>query len=145
MGPILRLQPKLNIEQLYEQLDYSQGVLGKGREFVTQYLLDDGVDNLEDITVDDLKVYRKYVKSLLMINKNQKKYFMNLLEQVTFQEGKSFVAPQKIVISKAMDREIELLRRRLKEKDREIVQLKSENVRLQKALNAKTLDEINNL
>ena len=60
MGPILRLQPKLNIEQLYEQLDYSQGVLGKGREFVTQYLLDDGVDNLEDITVDDLKVYRKY-------------------------------------------------------------------------------------
>ena len=44
MGPILRLQPKLNIEQLYEQLDYSQGVLGKGREFVTQYLLDDGVD-----------------------------------------------------------------------------------------------------
>lgn len=84
MGPILRLQPKLNIEQLYEQLDYSQGVLGKGREFVTQYLLDDGVDNLEDITVDDLKVYRKYVKSLLMINKNQKKYFMNLLEQVTF-------------------------------------------------------------
>lgn len=25
MGPILRLQPKLNIEQLYEQLDYSQG------------------------------------------------------------------------------------------------------------------------
>ena len=61
------------------------------------------------------------------------------------QEGKSFVAPQKIVISKAMDREIELLRRRLKEKDREIVQLKSENVRLQKALNAKTLDEINNL
>ena len=48
MGPILRLQPKLNIEQLYEQLDYSQGVLGKGREFVTQYLLDDGVDNLEE-------------------------------------------------------------------------------------------------
>ena len=68
-----------------------------------------------------------------------------LLRAQELQEGKSFVAPQKIVISKAMDREIELLRRRLKEKDREIVQLKSENVRLQKALNAKTLDEINNL
>ena len=68
-----------------------------------------------------------------------------LLRAHELQEGKSFVAPQKIVISKAMDREIELLRRRLKEKDREIVQLKSENVRLQKALNAKTLDEINNL
>ena len=68
-----------------------------------------------------------------------------LLRAKELQEGKSFVAPQKIVISKAMDREIELLRRRLKEKDREIVQLKSENVRLQKALNAKTLDEINNL
>ena len=48
-----------------------------------------------------------------------------LLRAQELQEGKSFVAPQKIVISKAMDREIELLRRRLKEKDREIVQLLS--------------------
>lgn len=36
-----------------------------------------------------------------------------LLRAQELQEGKSFVAPQKIVISKAMDREIELLRRRL--------------------------------
>ena len=84
MGSIVQIIPKINAERLCEQIGYSNGVLGKAREFVISYLLDDGIDNLEDITVDDLKAYREYVKSLLMINRNQKKYYMNLLEQVTF-------------------------------------------------------------
>lgn len=76
---------------------------------------------------------------------NNKAVHEELLRAQELQEGKSFVAPQRTVINKAMDREIELLKKRMEEKDREIVQLKSENARLQKALNAKTLDEINDL
>ncbi len=49
------------------------------------------------------------------------------------QEGKSFVAPQKIVINKAMDREIELLKKKLAEKDSIIAQLNAEIQKLKKA------------
>ena len=49
------------------------------------------------------------------------------------QYGKSFVAPQKIVITKAMDREIELLKKKLAEKESIISQQKTEIQKLKKA------------
>lgn len=83
MGTLLKIVPKLDIEQLDEQLSVSKGVMGKAREFVVQYLLDCGVDSLDAITVADLLDYRKYVRSLL-VKKPQKAYYENLLEQVCF-------------------------------------------------------------
>lgn len=49
------------------------------------------------------------------------------------QEGQSFVAPQKVVINKAMDKEIELLKKRLAEKDVIIAQQSAEIQKLKKA------------
>lgn len=83
MGTLLKIVPKLDIEQLDEQLSVSKGVTGKAREFVAQYLLDCGVDSLDAITVADLMDYRKYVRSLFM-KKAKKAYYENLLEQVCF-------------------------------------------------------------
>lgn len=48
------------------------------------------------------------------------------------QEGQSFVAPQKVVINKAMDKEIELLKKRLAEKDAIIAQQNAEIQKLKK-------------
>lgn len=65
-----------------------------------------------------------------------------LLRVQQLQEGKSFITPQKIVIDKAMDREIELLKKKLIEKDKEIAKLKEENAKLQKAVKAKMLETV---
>ena len=51
MGTMLKIVPKLDIEQLSEQLSVSKGVTGKAREFVAQYLLDCGIDSLDMLTV----------------------------------------------------------------------------------------------
>ena len=56
-----------------------------------------------------------------------------LIRLQELQEGKSFVAPQKIVINKAMDREIELLKKKLAEKDSIIAQQNAEIQKLKKA------------
>lgn len=68
-----------------------------------------------------------------------------LLRVQQLQEGKSFITPQKIVFDKAMDREIELLKKKLVEKDKEIAKLKEENAKLQKAVKAKMLETVMHL
>lgn len=57
----------------------------------------------------------------------------------------SFVAPQKIIINKAMDQEIEFLKKKLVEKDKEIKNLKEENAKLQKTIKTKMLEVVRNL
>ena len=44
--------------------------------------------------------------------------------------GKSFIAPQKLVINKAMDREIELLKKKIEERDSLIASQQREIARL---------------
>ncbi|MBP3805922.1 MAG: tyrosine-type recombinase/integrase [Oribacterium sp.] len=95
MGALLRIVPKLDTERLYRQLSVSKGVTGKAREFVAQYLLDSGVDSLNAINLTALMDYRKYVRSLLM-KKEQKEYYENLLEQVCF----AFLISTNIELSK---------------------------------------------
>ncbi len=61
------------------------------------------------------------------------------------QEGKSFVVSQKVILDKAMEKEIELLKRKLAERDKIIEELKKENIKLQKTLEnkiMKTLEEL---
>ena len=68
-----------------------------------------------------------------------------LLRIQQLQEGMSFVAPQKIIINKAMDQEIEFLKKKLVEKDKEIKNLKEENAKLQKTIKTKILEVVRNL
>lgn len=61
------------------------------------------------------------------------------------QEGKSFVAPQKVVINKAMDKEIELLKKKLAEKDAVIAQLNAEIQKLKKIAQANLVSTLKDL
>lgn len=61
------------------------------------------------------------------------------------QEGKSFVAPQKVVINKAMDKEIELLKKKLAEKDAVIAQLNAEIQKLKKTAQANLVSTLKDL
>lgn len=68
-----------------------------------------------------------------------------LVRLQTLQEGKSFVAPQKVVINKAMDREIALLKKKLADKDAIIAQQNAEIQKLKKAANAHVLSTLQEL
>ncbi len=61
------------------------------------------------------------------------------------QAGKSFVAPQKVVINKAMDKEIELLKKKLAEKDAVIAQLNAEIQKLRKTAQANLVSTLKDL
>ena len=76
---------------------------------------------------------------------NNEEVHTELVRAQQLQEGQSFVAPQKVIINKAMDKEIELLKKKLSERDTEIQSLKDEIVRLKKLANAKTLSTLKSL
>lgn len=61
------------------------------------------------------------------------------------QQGKDFVAPQKVIINKAMDKEIEILKKKMQEKDMEITVLKKEIIKLKNALANRTLKTLKDL
>lgn len=61
------------------------------------------------------------------------------------QAGKSFVAPQKVVISKAMEKEIELLKKKIVEKDEIIAKQNAEIVKLKRTAQANLISTLKNL
>lgn len=61
------------------------------------------------------------------------------------QKGKSFVAPQKAAIDKALDKENKLLNKMLAEKDKKIDDLEKENAKLKKAVKENQMKIINAL
>ncbi len=67
---------------------------------------------------------------------NNKTVHNELIRLQELQEGKSFVAPQKVVLNKAMEKELELLRKKLTEKDAIIARQKAEIEKLKKAADA---------
>lgn len=68
-----------------------------------------------------------------------------LIRLQELQEGKSFVAPQKVVINKAMDKEIDLLKKKLAEKDALIAQQHAEIQKLKKAAQANIVSTLKEL
>ena len=68
-----------------------------------------------------------------------------LIKAQSLQEDKAFVAPQRVVINKAMDKEITFLKLKLAEKEEEISNLKKENSKLQKKARATTLQMIKDI
>lgn len=61
------------------------------------------------------------------------------------QEGKNFVAPQKVAIDKALERKVELQEKKLQEKDKIIAELQREIIKLKKAADANAISIIKNL
>ena len=60
-------------------------------------------------------------------------------------DGKSFVAPQKVAIDKAMERKIELLEKKIQKKDKRILELQKEITKLKKAADARAVSIIKGL
>lgn len=61
------------------------------------------------------------------------------------QDGKFFVAPQKVAIDKAMERKIELLEKKIQKKDKRILELQKEITKLKKAADARAVSIIKGL
>ena len=61
------------------------------------------------------------------------------------QGGKSFVAPQKVAIDKALEKRVDMLERQLNEKEKENENLKKTVVKYKKMADAKTISIIENL
>ena len=76
---------------------------------------------------------------------NNEAVHSELIRLQELQEGKSFVAPQKVVINKAMDKEIDLLKKKLAEKDAIIAQQNAEIQKLKKATQANLVSTLKEL
>ena len=76
---------------------------------------------------------------------NNEAVHSELIRLQELQEGKSFVAPQKVVINKAMDKEIDFLKKKLAGKDAIIAQQKAEIQKLKKAAQANLVSTLKEL
>lgn len=70
---------------------------------------------------------------------------MELNRAQEIQQGKSFVAPQKVIINKAMDKEIEMLKNKMDEKEAKIMAQQKEIIKLKKALENQALKALEEL
>lgn len=61
------------------------------------------------------------------------------------QEGKSFVIKKKVIFDKAMEKEKELLTKKVATQTEIIMELRAENEKLKKALNKQTIKELQEL
>lgn len=76
---------------------------------------------------------------------NNKKVNDALKKAQSSQKGINFVKRQSVMIDKALERECDILKKRLKQKEEEIDELKKENLKLKKMAKARTLELINKL
>lgn len=76
---------------------------------------------------------------------NNEKVHSELRRAQELQEGISFVAPQQVALDKAMDKEIELLRKKIEEKDKTIENLQKELSKLRKIANNQTIKALEDL
>lgn len=75
------LQP--NIDGLQSQLNKCSGVTGKLQDIVRHYLIKEGIYSLGEVTIEDIFAFRDAMFQLPHTTATQKKYYANLLEQVT--------------------------------------------------------------
>ena len=76
---------------------------------------------------------------------NNEAVHSELIRLQELQEGKSFVAPQKVVINKAMDKEIDFLKKKLAGKDAIIAKQNAEIQKLKKAAQANIVSTLKEL
>ena len=100
------------------------------------------LDNDEQVVVCSL--VKKTGLSRAFFYKNEAVH-AELQRAQELQEGKSFIAPQKLVINKAMDREIKFLKKKIEERDSLIASQQREIARLKKALETQSLKALADL
>lgn len=83
MGALSFLVVQPNINKLQKQLDMCTGVTGKLQNIVMDYLLKEEIYSLEDIKLEDIFAFRNKMLTLPEVTTKQRKYYANLLEQVT--------------------------------------------------------------
>lgn len=76
---------------------------------------------------------------------NNKKVNDALKKAQSSQKGINFVKRQSVMIDKALERECDILKKRLEQKEEEIDELKKENLKLKKMAKARTLELIKKL
>ena len=82
------IQP--NTQELQKQLNTCTGVTGRLQEIVMEYLIYRNIHSLAEIGIDDIYDYREFIETLPGISGSQKKYYLNLLEQVVLSYNISF-------------------------------------------------------
>ena len=70
--------------KLQTELDACLGVTGCLQKIVKDFLTHNETNQLEEITIEDIKSYHKYVSNIEGITVRQKKYYSNLLERVKY-------------------------------------------------------------
>ena len=100
------------------------------------------LDNDEQVVVCSLVKKTRLSRAFFY---NNEAVHAELQRAQELQEGKSFIAPQKLVINKAMDREIELLKKKIEERDSLIASQQREIARLKKALETQSLKALADL
>lgn len=88
-----------DINILRNQLDLCPSVTGKLRHIVEDYLTEEEIYTLDDVTEDIKDDYRSYINSMVNISESQKKYYKNLLEQVQL----AYFLPQYPELEKQVD------------------------------------------
>lgn len=76
---------------------------------------------------------------------NNKKVNDALKKAQSSQKGINFVKRQSVMLDKALERECDILKKRLEQKEEEIDELKKENLKLKKMAKARTLELIKKL
>lgn len=76
---------------------------------------------------------------------NNKKVNDALKKAQSSQKGINFVKRQSVMIDKALERECDILKKRLEQKEEEIDELKKENLKLKKMAKVRTLELIKKL
>ena len=96
----------------------------------------------EQVTVGELVKRTGLSRSFFYTNETVRS---ELDKAQKLQGGKSFVAPQKVAIDKALERKCEFLEKKLMERDRTIAELQKEITKLKKNKNIKVLSIIKDL
>lgn len=96
----------------------------------------------EEVTVAEL-VKRTGLSRIFFYNNQE--VAQSLAEARGLQNGKTFIKPQKVILDKAMERELLKLQKKLDKLEKENGQLSEQNEKLKTALNRKELYLIKNL
>lgn len=96
----------------------------------------------EKITISELTKKTGLSRGFFYKNPEVRKELEKALEQ---QEGKAFRNPKKVILDKAMEKQLEALNKKVETLKQQNEELKQENEKLKKRLNKKELNFIKNL
>lgn len=71
-----------NIDILHEQFASCKSITGKLRTIVENFLYSKGIYTLDDVDVTVKNAYRQYIKGMVGINDQQRKYYQSALDQI---------------------------------------------------------------